>query len=151
MSNRRILRELVLKALYAHRQGGGDAAHVIKTVITEELSTTDDKSEAQFAERLFLKTIKNSDDFDVLIEPNLKNWDLNRIALVDKLVLHMAISEFLYFDDIPTKVTINEAIEIAKKYSTANSGRFVNGLLDVIRDQLRDQNRLNKTGRGLVD
>jgi N utilization substance protein B len=149
MSNRRLLREAVLKAVYAHIQGGGDAAHIIKTIIVPD--SGDDKEGVRFAENLFLKTIRNADEFDVLIEPTLKNWDLNRIALVDKLVLYIAICEFLYFDDIPAKVTINEAIEIAKKYSTENSGRFVNGLLDVIRDNLVEQNRINKTGRGLVD
>ncbi|MCC5925390.1 MAG: transcription antitermination factor NusB [Bacteroidetes bacterium] len=149
MSNRRSLRESVLKAVYAHHQGGGDAAHILKTILVPE--TKEDKEGLKFAENLFLKTIRSSEDFDTIISPNLKNWDLNRIALVDRLVLHIAICEFLYFDDIPTKVTINEAIEIAKKFSTGNSGKFVNGLLDVIRDNLKEQGRFNKTGRGLVD
>jgi N utilization substance protein B len=149
MSNRRLLRESVLKAIYAHTQGGGDASHIIKTIISSDVG--DDKEGLRFAENLFLKTIRCSEEFDSIISPNLKNWDINRIALVDRLVLHMAICEFLHFDDIPTKVTINEAIEIAKKYSTGNSGKFVNGLLDVIRDNLRDEKRLQKSGRGLVD
>ena len=149
MSNRRSLRETVLKAVYAHRQGGGDAAHIIKTIISPDVQQDNDAR--QFAENLFLKTIRSGEQYDELISPQLKNWDLNRIALVDRLVLHIAITELLYFDDIPAKVTINEAIEIAKKYSTGNSGKFVNGLLDAIRDHLKEQGRLQKTGRGLVD
>jgi N utilization substance protein B len=149
MSNRRNLRETVLKALYAHAQGGGDAEHIIKMQIHSEPGT--EKDEILFAEQLFLRTIKNSLEFDELISAKIKNWELGRIALIDKLILRMAICEILLFDDIPAKVTINEAIEIAKEYSTANSGRFINGVLDAIRDQLMTDSRIKKTGRGLVD
>ena len=149
MSNRRNLREAVLKALYAHQAGGGEASYIINNLIAPEAG--DDKEALRFAENLFLKTLRSAPDFDDIIEPNLKNWELSRIALIDKLVLRIAICEFLYFDDIPTKVTINEAIEVAKRYSTAKSGRFVNGILDVVRDQLTEEGKISKTGRGLVD
>jgi transcription antitermination protein NusB len=149
MSNRRNLRESVLKALYAHAQGGGDASHVIQMHIHPDIGK--EKEEVLFAEKLFLRTIKNSDEFDELISAKIRNWELGRIALVDKLILRMAICEMLMFDDIPAKVTINEAIEIAKEYSTANSGGFVNGVLDAIRDQLMVDSRIKKTGRGLVE
>jgi transcription antitermination protein NusB len=149
MSNRRNLRESVLKALYAHAQGGGDAAHVINMQIHPDIGK--EKEEILFAEQLLLRTIKNSDEYDALISGKIKNWELGRIALVDKLILRMAICELLLFDDIPAKVTINEAIELAKEYSTANSGRFVNGVLDAIRDQLAVDSRIKKTGRGLVE
>jgi N utilization substance protein B len=66
-----------------------------------------------------------------------EKWDFNRIAIIDKLILRMAITELLYFPDIPAKVTINEAIEIAKRYSTDNSGRFVNGILDAVYNNLK--------------
>lgn len=80
-----------------------------------------------------------------LIKPKLKNWDVERIAALDMIIMQMGVSEFLYFDTIPTKVTINEYIDLAKAYSTAQSGQFVNGILDNIHKDLTAQNRLHKT------
>ncbi len=80
-----------------------------------------------------------------LIKPKLKNWDVERIAALDMIIMQMGVSEFLYFDTIPTKVTINEYIDLAKAYSTAQSGQFVNGILDNIHKDLTAENRLHKT------
>jgi N utilization substance protein B len=80
-----------------------------------------------------------------------ENWKYERIALVDRLVLRIALCELLYFDDIPPKVTINEAIDLAKKFSTAESGRFVNGMLDALFKKYSDEKRIRKKGRGLLD
>jgi N utilization substance protein B len=80
----------------------------------------------------------------------LKNWDLQRVAVLDKVVLRMALAELLYFAEIPPEVSINEAIELAKKYSTAASGKFVNGLLDALFRKLAREKRIKKTGRGLI-
>lgn len=148
MINRRILREAVLKALYAFLLSNDDASHVIATQIKPEAK---DKEELQFAEKLFLATARNGEEYDKYIDSRIKNWELSRIALVDKIVLRMAICEFITFDDIPTKVTINEAIEVAKKFSTAKSGKFVNGVLDGVLEDLRQEGRINKTGLGLVE
>lgn len=148
MINRRNLREAVLKALYAFLLSNDDASHVIATQIKPEAK---DKEELQFAEKLFLATARNGEEYDTYIDSRIKNWELSRIALVDKIVLRMAICEFITFDDIPTKVTINEAIEVAKKFSTANSGKFVNGVLDGVLEDLRKEGRINKTGLGLVE
>ena len=82
-----------------------------------------------------------------LIEPKLKNWDKERVALIDLLLLRMGVCEFLYFPTIPTKVTINEYIDIAKQYSTPQSGQFVNGVLDNILKELTKENKINKTNR----
>jgi N utilization substance protein B len=71
-------------------------------------------------------------ELDTLIKKKLENWDLERVAIVDKIILRMAIVEIIHFDEIPPEVSINEAIELAKKYSTAGSGKFINGLLDAI-------------------
>lgn len=149
MINRRNLREAVLKALYAYELGTDEASYVINTIIKPDAG--DDKSEIEFAENLFLKTIRLRNDFDALITSKIQNWELSRIALIDKLVLRMALCEFLHFEDIPTKVTINEAIELAKKYSTAKSGRFVNGVLDAILIVLVEEKKISKTGLGLVE
>lgn len=148
MINRRTLREAVLKAVYAFLLSNDDAAHVIATQIKPE---TKEKEDLQFAEKLFLATIRNGEDYDSYIEARIENWELSRIALIDKIVLRIAIAELLTFEDIPPKVTINEAIEIAKKYSTAKSGKFVNGVLDGVLDDLRKEGKINKIGIGLVD
>jgi N utilization substance protein B len=82
-----------------------------------------------------------------LIEPKLNNWDKDRVALIDLLLLKMGVCEFLYFPTIPTKVTINEYIDIAKQYSTPQSGQFVNGVLDNILKDLQKENKIKKTDR----
>ena len=94
---------------------------------------------------------KNQEKIDVLIESNIDNWEIERIALLDKLVLRMGVTELLCFPDIPTKVTINEAIDIAKMFGTNNSGKFVNGVLDAIHNKLKNLGDIKKTGRGLLD
>jgi transcription antitermination protein NusB len=80
----------------------------------------------------------------------LKNWDLRRVAILDKVVLRMALVELLYFSEIPPEVSMDEAIELAKKYSTDASGKFVNGLLDAVFRKLVGEKRIKKTGRGLI-
>lgn len=74
----------------------------------------------------------HNSEFDEIIKDNLKNWEISRIAVIDKLILRMAIAELYYFDQIPPEVSINEAIEVAKKFSTELSGKFINGVLDAI-------------------
>ena len=148
MSNRREARERVMQALYAYALGGGEVTHIMKTLLRPALS--DDAAVMRFAESLFLRTIDLADDADALISQHADNWDLSRIALIDRIVLRMALCEFLTFEDIPPKVTINEAIDIAKRFSTDNSGRFINGILDAAVLDLQRQGRLNKSGRGLV-
>ena len=86
-----------------------------------------------------------------LIKPKLKNWDPDRIAALDMILLRMGICEFLYFETIPTKVTINEYIDLAKRYSTPKSGDFVNGVLDNILKDLKKKNLIQKSGRGLIE
>lgn len=89
-----------------------------------------------FAEPLIRGTIEHLAEVDALIKKHAKNWELHRIATVDRNILRLAIYEMLYREDIPPVVSINEAIEIAKKYSTEDSGRFVNGILDKVRAEL---------------
>ena len=149
MISRRKVRERVLQALYAHALGGGDVGHVLETLMRPELEG--DEGAWLFGRRLLEKTIDHSQVVDDLIISHVDNWDLTRIALVDKLLLRLALCEFLYFEDIPPKVTINEAIDIGKRYSTGNSGGFINGILDAILIELRREGLLHKTGRGLID
>jgi len=95
-----------------------------------------------------LHTVMDKDEYCMeLINPKLKNWDTERVALIDLFLLRMGVCEFLYFPTIPTKVTINEYIEIAKQYSTPQSGQFVNGVLDNILKDLLKEDKINKQER----
>jgi N utilization substance protein B len=148
MSNRRNARERVMQALYAYELGGGPAEHILDTLLKPELE--EDLANLKFATSLFLRTLDFEGEGDEIISRHTKNWDLSRIALIDRILLRIAICELLKFEDIPPKVSINEAIEIAKKYSTPKSGQFVNGILDAVLLDLQRVGRLRKSGRGLV-
>lgn len=89
--------------------------------------------------------IEKKEHLQSLIIPKLKNWDPDRIALLDMILMKMGVAEFLYFETIPPKVTINEYIDLAKDYSTAQSGQFVNGILDNIHKDLVQQGKMSKT------
>ena len=97
-----------------------------------------------FAKDLMQAVIDKSEQTLTLIKPKLKNWEADRIASLDLILLKMGVCEFLYFETIPTKVTINEYIDLAKAYSTPQSGQFVNGLLDGINKELEAENKLDK-------
>lgn len=99
---------------------------------------------AEFAKNLLTTVIEKRDYTLGLIKPRLKNWDAERIAALDLILLQMGICEFLYFETIPTRVTINEYIDLAKAYSTEQSGQFVNGLLDSIHKDLMAENKIEK-------
>jgi N utilization substance protein B len=86
-----------------------------------------------------------------MIKSKVSNWEMDRIALIDKLLLRMGICELIYFEDIPPKVSINEVIEISKKFSTAGSAKFINGVLDAVLNDLKKSGQLKKSGRGLID
>jgi transcription antitermination protein NusB len=148
MSSRREARERTLQALYAFELGGGDAAHVLQTVIKRSLKQ--DQEAIDFATSLFLKTLDFSKEADETLVEYTKNWELSRIALIDRILLRMAMCEMLAFDDIPPKVTINEAIEVAKRFSTAKSGQFINGILDAVLLDFQRSGRMKKSGRGLI-
>jgi N utilization substance protein B len=103
-----------------------------------------------FAVDLIRKSIINREEYIEYIKSNTKNWDLERIAFMDILIMQMAITEMLNFSSIPTKVTLNEYLEISKFYSTSKSSVFINGVLDKVLEQLRKDGKLKKTGRGLI-
>ena len=126
MVTRRKAREYVLQALYACTIGDLGQTDYALNFIKEKLSSRPDISE--FAENLFLKTLKNRKRYHKMIQPYVLNWDMSRITVIDKLSLYIGICELLEFDEIPFSVTLNEAIELAKNYSTEKSGAFVNGV-----------------------
>ena len=98
----------------------------------------------QFAKNLLQTVIDKADHLQSIITPKLKNWDPERIAVLDMLLMKMGLAEFLYFETIPPKVTINEYIDLAKDYSTVQSGQFVNGILDNIHKELVQQGKMQK-------
>ena len=104
-----------------------------------------------FFVRIFDDTLRVQRDYESLIARKSKNWDIDRLAVTDKIILEMAISEMINFPSIPVKVTINEYIEISKRYSTPKSKQFINGILDVIAKELSDRGLVKKSGRGLID
>ena len=107
--------------------------------------------EIQFSRNLIEQTIEAQEYIDSLIKEFAQNWEFDRIALIDRILMEIAIIELLKFPEIPPKVSINEAIDIAKKYSTPKSGMFINGVLDAVHEKLKSQNLVNKTGRGLIE
>jgi N utilization substance protein B len=102
------------------------------------------KEKWEFAKSLLQTVLDKKEICLELIKPKLKNWDAERIAALDLIILQMGVCEFLFFETIPTKVTINEYIDLAKDYSTVQSGQFVNGLLDNINKELAAENKITK-------
>ncbi len=112
---------------------------------------SDSETVKEFGETLLIRTFKDNDSLLEKIQPVLKNWDSDRVAIIDLILLKMALSELLAFETIPTKVTLNEYVELAKLYSTPKSKEFVNGILDTLVDSLMKSEEIVKKGRGLVD
>jgi N utilization substance protein B len=108
------------------------------------------EEDQEFVKILFRKAIQHSEKCSELIDKNTTNWEVDRIALMDILVMQLAITEILEFPEIPVRVTLNEYIEIAKYYCTSKSSTFVNGILDNIVKEIRDRGLFNKSGRGLI-
>lgn len=109
-----------------------------------------DEDDKKFVAELFRKVVLKHTDFEKEIIDKTPNWDTDRIAEIDMILIKMAICEFLNFPSIPTRVTINEYIEISKDYSTNKSSFFINGVLDKVLKDLDNSKRLNKIGRGLL-
>lgn len=144
---RRIIREKVLQVLYAYEMNNDN----LQSQIDEIFGDVEDDNDKKFGISLIYKTIAERNRFDEMIKSKVSNWEMDRIALLDKLLLRMGICELIHFEDIPPKVSINEAIEISKTYSTAGSAKFINGVLDAILSDLKKSGELKKTGRGLLD
>jgi N utilization substance protein B len=102
------------------------------------------KEKADFAFHLLETVVERQEQLDALVKPKLRNWDPERLAQLDTILLQMGVCEFLYFETIPIKVTINEYIDLAKEYSTQQSGQFINGILDNIRKELEAEGQIHK-------
>lgn len=129
-----------------------------KTLKTEKFDETfyesyfpEKETVEEFGADLLYKANHFNDELEELIGPNLKNWEIDRVATLDMILIKMALCELMYFETIPTKVTINEFVEISKLYSTPRSKEFINGILDKLMKILEDDGKINKSGRGLVN
>jgi len=173
---RRLVREKVLQTLYAFRVCGSDLDDVIQHVFAREFNFGDtdeqitkllrpdeiyeleadqpidwSEDEREFGISLIHNTLNNSKMIDEMIEEIAKNWELERVTPIDRIIIQSAVTELIEYPEIPPKVSINEAIDIAKKYSTDKSKIFVNGVLDSILERLKKDEKLQKRGRGLLE
>lgn len=136
MGQRKKARELALKCLYAYESTGQEVNDVCESLIkTSDLN----EDSVVYADRLFRKVVESLRELDINIERFSQNWRIDRIAMVDKNILRLAICELVSFPDIPARVAINEGVELAKKYSSQESSRFVNGLLDAVNKHLEKE------------
>jgi N utilization substance protein B len=137
-----------MQALYALEISKDAPQHIIDTVFED---IKEYGADYDFAQSLFIKCVAHQAEMDKKLKSKTEHWEFHRIALIDKILLRMSLCELLYFPDIPPKVSINEAIEIAKDFSTESSGTFINGIMDAILIELKTDGSLNKTGRGLME
>lgn len=142
--NKSVVKSLVVKTFQDYEKEL-DPPFELKEVIKNR---TEDM---EFFEVLFDEALKNNQQLDEIIEKKIKNWDISRVAVTDRIILKMALTEMMQFHSIPVKVTINEFIEISKQYSTPKSKQFVNGILDVLANELTSDGVIRKSGRGLID
>lgn len=138
----------IVKTISSIKKSGDEETPLLKNVSFTLGLDYEDKA---YVVDLFRKTINYDKDFEQLIEKQTKNWEMDRIALIDMLLMKMALCEVQYFCSIPVKVTLNEYIEISKYFSTPKSRVFINGILDKIILIMKDENKIKKTGRGLID
>ena len=133
MRKRTKARQLALKLLYKLDLLNEDATPENLEFLQEE---ADDPEVQEFSKDLVLGTVKHRQDLDRRISQVTRNWDIQRMAVIDRNIIRMGAYELAYRSDIPPKVALNEAIELAKKFSTADSGAFVNGILDKVKEQI---------------
>lgn len=146
-SKRRKLREKILQILYAYEmQGSG-----LSDILDDQLKNITDIEDKEFCTGIINYVLSQRKTIEKYIEKKLVNWEVSRIAIIDRILLRVAIGELLYAVDIPPKVSINETIEIAKEYSTAKSGKFINGILDAVLVDLKKEGKIKKVGRGLIE
>lgn len=142
--NKAILKSMVVKTIQDYNDNSEEPFELKTISINEE-------DDFEFFELIYDGTIKEDAMIEGLIAQRTKNWDVTRLAMTDRIILKLAIAEMIYCRSIPVKVTINEFIEICKLYSTPKSKQFVNGILDVLANQLTSEGVIKKTGRGLID
>ena len=139
-----ILKSMLTKTIQDYHSESEDLFELKAISLNEE-------DDFEFFETIYSETIKHDDYLEGLLSQKTKNWDLSRLAQTDLIILKMAVAEMIHCRSIPVKVTINEFIEVCKLYSTPKSKQFVNGVLDVLANQLTSKGVIKKSGRGLID
>jgi N utilization substance protein B len=119
-------------------------------VLMNRISIEQHNKVTSYVERIITLVQEHKDEIDKEIKIKIKNWDYQRVAVIDRIILRMALVELLYCQDIPPEVSMNEAIELAKKFSTEQSNRFINGIIDAVFKKLKKEGRIIKVGRGLI-
>ncbi|MEM6629944.1 MAG: transcription antitermination factor NusB [Bacteroidota bacterium] len=156
MLTRRQIREKVMQAVYACQVSGERPETMFDLLLKEvflELKELEEKKkltgDTKLLETLYYDSMSHSAQYDKMIMSKAENWELDRIAIIDRILMHMAICEMLNMENIPVKVTINEYLELAKLYSTPKSNKFINGILDSLYNELHASGKIVKSGRGL--
>ena len=142
--DREIVKGMVEKTVKSYDPASGEPLHLHQLSLNWE-------DDLHFIEYLYSGSINLDPEYGKLIADNTRNWEVDRLPLIDRVILEMAITEMLSFPSIPVKVTMNEYIELAKNYSTPKSRQFINGILDVITKRLKSEGKIKKSGRGLMD
>lgn len=142
---RRNERQFALQVLY-----GMEYNDVTQSEMIDRLDDKYKKNASDFSLQLVGVCLRHKEELDAQIMPHLKNWDYKRVAVIDKILLRMAVAEFLHFESVPPEATLNEMIEISKSFSTERSGKFINGILDAILKDFRRSKKMQKSGRGLI-
>jgi transcription antitermination protein NusB len=144
-----------MQSCYACITSDNSPDDVYQELLAEQYQThlnkPDRLDDADFMVKLFYGTMKRQEFYLQLLAEKMENWDMRRVALVDKIILMMALNELLHFEDIPIKVTLNEYIDLARVFSTEKSGQFVNGVLDAVHLALSKEGKIHKSPRGLID
>lgn len=158
MINRRDIRANVMQAVFSAYISKNEPEFVYKYVLEEVepyvIALEEQKGikgDLKMMQTLFYETVKNEKFYDDFLKGKADNWELTRIAWLDRVLIHLAICEVLNFEDIPVKVTMNEYLELAKQYSTPKSNVFINGILDKLFQDFQEKGLIIKKGRGLID
>jgi N utilization substance protein B len=141
---------MLLKTFTHYRENWGPE-HNLPGLFKSGTDSEGDDEDRQFMIKLFRYGVMRSDETGKLIESQAENWELERIALMDMIIMKMALTELMIFPSIPIKVTINEYIEISKSYSSVKSKLFINGILDKLVARLKEEGKIRKMGRGLME
>ena len=137
--DKRLARVIAIQAIYAYEMHPQKSSDILSVILNDDheedwipLDSKPSKEAVNYAKKLYKMVIEIKDELDELIINRSKNWSIDRITLLDRLILWMALAEMIYIDDVPPKVSIAEGVEIAKYFSTDESGSFVNGILDSV-------------------
>lgn len=139
MLSRRLARRFALQILFAN-----EFLHEDIESVAERVAESLEENLNPFTLQIVRKTTQHEEELNELIRSHLRNWDYDRVAVLDRVLIRMALCEMIHFPDIPVEVTINEALEISKDFSNLKSRRFVNGILDSIYKELKAANKLVK-------